>query len=139
MNQPQGHEKQALCLISLLFFSPLLGFLGGAVVKNLPAVVGDTSDRDLILGLGISPGVGNSRPLQCSCLEWTEEPGGLQSTGLTKSQMHTCSLLSHIHLLPGDSGIQGSARWCSIGREICLLTKRDRLAETLKCCSYFLL
>ena len=40
-------------------------------------------DLDLILGLGRSPGEGNGKPLQYSCLEnsWTEEPGRLQSIG----------------------------------------------------------
>ena len=27
------------------------------------------------------PGEGNGNPLQSSCLEWMEKPGGLQSTG----------------------------------------------------------
>ena len=39
------------------------------VVKKLPANAGDTRDVGLIPGLGISPGVGNGNPLQCSCLE----------------------------------------------------------------------
>ena len=40
-------------------------------------------DADSIPGLGRSPGEGNGNPLQHSCLGnlWTEEPGGLQSTG----------------------------------------------------------
>ena len=42
------------------------GFLGGSVVKNLPANAGD---GDLILGLGRSPGEGNDNPLQYSCGE----------------------------------------------------------------------
>ena len=36
------------------------GFPGGAVVKNLPASVGDVG---LVPGLGKSPGVGNGNPL----------------------------------------------------------------------------
>ena len=42
------------------------GFPGGSVVKNPLANAGDTA---LIPGLGRSPGVGNSNPLQYSCLE----------------------------------------------------------------------
>ena len=40
-------------------------------------------DSGLILGLGRSFGEGNGNPLQFSCPgnPWTEEPGGLQSTG----------------------------------------------------------
>ena len=44
----------------------------------------NAEDPVLILGLGRSPGEGNGYSLQNSCLEnplWTEEPGGLQSTG----------------------------------------------------------
>ena len=44
----------------------LLGFLGSAVVKNLPA---NARDVGLISGLGRSPGEGNGNPLQYSCLE----------------------------------------------------------------------
>ena len=53
------------------------------VVKNLPANAGDKRDVDLILGSGRFPRGGSDNPLQYSCLEnpWTEEPGGLQSTG----------------------------------------------------------
>ena len=47
----------------------LKSFPGGSVVKNLPANAEDTRDKDLIPGLGRSPGVGNGNPLQCSCLE----------------------------------------------------------------------
>ena len=43
---------------------------------------------DLILRSGRSPGEGNGKTLQYSCLEipWTEEPGGLQPVGSQKSQ-----------------------------------------------------
>ena len=40
-------------------------FLGGSVVKNLPA---NAEDTDLILGVRRSPGEGNGNPLQYSCL-----------------------------------------------------------------------
>ena len=42
-----------------------LGFLGGSVVKNPPAKVGDVGS---IPGLGRSPGEGIGNPLQYSCL-----------------------------------------------------------------------
>ena len=45
------------------------------VVKNLPANVGDTRDRGLIHKLGRSPGIGNSNPLQQSCLENSKDRG----------------------------------------------------------------
>jgi len=60
----------------------IVGFLVGAVVKNLPAGIGDARDTGSIPESGRSPGVGNGNPLQYSCLEnSTEEPGGLQSMG----------------------------------------------------------
>ena len=39
-----------------------MGFLGDAVVKNLPANAEDTRDADSIPGLGRSPGAGNGNP-----------------------------------------------------------------------------
>ena len=51
-------------------------------VKNLPASAGDSRDVGLSPGLERSSGVGNSNPVQYSCLEYSiEEPGGLQSMG----------------------------------------------------------
>ena len=41
------------------------GFLGGSVIKNLPANAGDTGS---IPGLGRFPEVGDGNPFQCSCL-----------------------------------------------------------------------
>ena len=54
------------------------------MVKNTPANTRDTGDPGLIPGLGRSPGEGSGNPLQYSGLgspQWTEEPGGLESTG----------------------------------------------------------
>ena len=50
------------------------------MVKNPPARAGNVG---LIPGLGRSPGEGNGSPLGTLAWEipWTEEPGGLQSTG----------------------------------------------------------
>jgi len=61
-----------------LWSSINLGFPAGSVVKNLFA---DTGDVGLITGLKRSPGGGNGKPLQYSCLEnpWMEEPGGLHT------------------------------------------------------------
>ena len=40
-----------------------MGFLGGTVVKNLPANTGHARDLGLIPWLGRSPGGGNGNPL----------------------------------------------------------------------------
>ena len=52
------------------------GFLGGSVVKNLPANAGDVGS---IPGLGRLPGVGNGNPLQYSCLENSMDRGAWQA------------------------------------------------------------
>ena len=49
-----------------------MGFLGGSVVKNIPAKAGD---KGLIPGLGRSPGGGNGTQLQYSCLENSMDRG----------------------------------------------------------------
>ena len=60
-----------------------LGFPGGIVVKNLPVNVRDARFMGLIPQLERSLGVGNSNPLQYSCLENSMERGaiGLQRIG----------------------------------------------------------
>ena len=50
---------------------------GGTVVKNLPASAGGTG---LIPGSGRSPGEGNGKPLQCSCLENPMDRGPWRAT-----------------------------------------------------------
>ena len=52
-------------------------------VKNPPAIAGDIRDTNLIPELGSSPGGANDNPHQYFAwrIQWTEEPGGLQSTG----------------------------------------------------------
>ena len=60
------------------------GFLGGSVVKNLPA---NARDAGLITELGGSPGERNDNPLQYSFLgnPTDKEPGGLWSIGSQQS------------------------------------------------------
>ena len=69
----------------------LLGFPGGSVVKNLPAIAGDSGDRGSIPGSGRSPGGGNGNPLQCSCLENPTDRGAWWATvfGVTKESNMT--------------------------------------------------
>ena len=68
----------------MVFYTTLMGrvgFPGGSEVKDPPANAGDAG---VIPALGRSPGGGNGKPLQYSCLQeipWTKEPGGLQSIG----------------------------------------------------------
>ena len=64
------------------------------VVKNLPANVGDVNS---IPGLGASPGVANSTPLQYSCMEhsmckgawWATVHGAIKSDMTERLNTHT--------------------------------------------------
>ena len=56
----------AICIKGTLFLSKitqLLGFPGGAMVKNLPASAGDLRDLGSIPGLERSPEEGHDNPL----------------------------------------------------------------------------
>ena len=57
------------------------------VVKNPPANAGDLTDAGLISSSGRSPGEGNGKPLQYSCLENPMDRGAWRATvhGVTKS------------------------------------------------------
>ena len=55
-------------------------FPGGAVVKNLPADVGNARDVGLIPGSERYPGEGNGNPLQYSCLENSMNRGAWEAT-----------------------------------------------------------
>ena len=59
-----------------------------AVVKNLPVNAGDAGDVGLIPGLERYPGVGNSHPLQYSCLENSIDRGAWLAVvhGVAKSR-----------------------------------------------------
>ena len=62
-----------------------MDFSGGSVVKNLRTNAGDAGDAGSILGLGRSPGEGNSNPLQSSCLQNPMDRGAWQSVGHKES------------------------------------------------------
>ena len=72
-----------VCFLSKYLVVSIMGFLGGSVVKNLPA---NTEDIGLILGSGKSPGEGNGNPCQYSCLGNPMDRGIWQATihGVTK-------------------------------------------------------
>ena len=57
-----------------------MGFPEGAVVKNLPANAGDAREVSLIPGSGGSPGIGNGKLLQYSCLENPMDTGAWWAT-----------------------------------------------------------
>ena len=76
------------------FSTVCLGFPGGSDSKESACNAGDLG---LVPGLGRSPGEGNGYP-------WTEEPGGLQFTGLQRVghnlATNTFPFLSKV-LIPG--------------------------------------
>ena len=83
-------------IYSFLRFFSIIGYYkisrdspGGSVVKNLPAIAGDTGDLCSIPGLGRSPGGGNHNPLQYSFLENPTNKGAWWATvcGVAKSRM----------------------------------------------------
>ena len=71
----------------------ILGFPGGAVVKNLPTSTGDSRDMGSIPLSERSPGEGNGNPLQYSCLNNSMDREVWRATvhGVTKSQTRLCT------------------------------------------------
>ena len=65
---------------------PWVSQVAGTVVKNLPANAEDARDSGSIPGLKRSPGVGNSNPLQYSCLENSLDRGAWRAHRVTKSR-----------------------------------------------------
>ena len=64
----------------------MVGFPGGSVLKNPPANGGDAGS---LPGSGRSPGEGNGKPLQYSCLRNPIDRGAWRATvcGVTESDM----------------------------------------------------
>ena len=91
-----------------------VGFPGDSVVKNSPGNAEKARDTGSNPESGRSPGVGHGNPLQYSCWNtpWTEEPGGIQSTGLQR--------VGHdwAHTVPVVGDLLGE--WMLDHRDICL-------------------
>ena len=77
--------------LSSFFLNTLLweGFLGGLVVKNLPAIAGDVRDTGSVRGLGRSPKGDHRSPLQYSYLENPVDRGAWQATDHRVTQSWT--------------------------------------------------
>ena len=63
-----------------------LSYPGGSVVKNLTANAGDLGS---IPGSGRSPGEGNGKPLQYSCMKNSMDRGALQAIVHRVAKSHT--------------------------------------------------
>ena len=98
----------------------LLGFPGGAVVKNPPSHAGDVEDWVRSLGLEdlLAEGMATHSNILAWKIPWTEESGGLQSMGsLSRTQLKRL----HFHLLLSCIGEgNGNPLHCS-----CLENPRD--------------
>ena len=91
-----------------------LAFLVGQMVKNPPANSGEAGGTGLILGLGRSPGEGiaTHSSILAWRIPWTEEPGGLQSTGSPKNWMRLATdTASPQHKPPGQAACSLEALW----------------------------
>ena len=64
------------------------GFLGGAVVKNLPTDAGAAEDMCSILGWEdpLKKGMATYFSIVAREIPWTKEPSGLQSMGSQKNE-----------------------------------------------------
>ena len=116
------------------------GFPGGTVIKSLPADAGDARDVGSIPVLGRSPGVGNGRPLQYSCLGnpidrwawWTAvhrvQKSQTQLSDWARTHTHTHNPIT-----------QREAVW-GVTHKTCRLnhTCSVRQAELTSCCRCFL-
>ena len=71
-----------------------MGFLGGSVVKNLPAGTRDAEDTGSVAGLERCPGEGNGYPLQYSGLENPMDRGAWQASPCSYKELDTTEQLS---------------------------------------------
>ena len=69
-----------VCVCIYIYIYVFVGFLGGLVVKNLPANARDTGDVGSVSESGKSLGGGNGNPLQYSSLGNPMDRGAWQAT-----------------------------------------------------------
>ena len=74
-----------LCLVTFSKPQHMQGFPGGAVVKNPPTNAGDTSSIPES-GRSLEQEIATHSSILAWKIPWTEELGGLQSMGVTKSR-----------------------------------------------------
>ena len=84
------------------------------MVKNPPANVGDSGDIGSTAGSGRSPGGGNGKPLQYSCLENPKDRGAWLATvhRVAKSQTRLSNRV-HVHTHTHTPSVCGTVDLCS--------------------------
>ena len=82
----------------IYLYAHVAGFPSGTVVKNPTAKAGNTRDMGLILGSGRSLGVGNSNPLQYSCLGNSMDRRAWRDTVHGVAKRDTNEHPTHAHL-----------------------------------------
>ena len=83
------------------FSHSLMGFPGGSMVKNLP-VMQETQVRSLGQAVPPEKEMATHFNILAWKMLWTQEPGGLQSTGLQKSQRLLGDLITTTYSLTGS-------------------------------------
>ena len=88
------------------------------MVKNLPANAGDPRDAGLIPGSGRSPGGGNGKPLQYSCLENPTDREAWRATvhGVAQNSDKTKQLKTHTHQWLGRQASNPGSGDAALGR-----------------------
>ena len=111
---------------------------GGSVLNNLSAMR-ETWVRSL--GREDPPGEGKGYALQCFCLRtpWTEEPGGLQSTGSQRVGHDLVTKEQQQWLLPALSAMGAllTSKALSIRRQTWSRMKTSRFAGSVTFCKQF--
>ena len=99
------------------------------MVKNLPANAGTTGDEGLILGSGISSGVGNCSPLWYSCLENHMDRRAWRATvhGVVKKLSASTGDVRDVGLIPGSGRSPGERNGSPL-QYSCLENPMDRRA-----------
>ena len=96
------HMKICACVCIYAYVYIFKGFPGGSGVKNLPADAGATGDSGLITVSGRSPQGSHGNPPQYILawkIPWTEESGGLQYMGVTKSRHDWAAKRACTHII----------------------------------------
>ena len=108
-----------------------------SVVKNPPANAGDTRDSGSIPGSERSPGVGNGKPLQYSCLENPMDRGAwqLQSVSRQESDITECARMHARTYTHTHTHTQHRENACVHTHTHTYTQHRENASVTVCCCA----